>query len=383
MPRLPSRPAALRGLLVAIDGLAIWFLAVVIASYSTTTAVSTDAGGLTMAIVDIMRSWMQTPTMEVLELTAYAGLALVAFGPVWYWVIKPIKQLLGRSSAQTSVSDERFTFDEDPTASTTDLVFVNSDPVAADSQQMTLDGTLHPSSDWSSRLFDGGKTQPRLHSPTRIPGGDFLRGSGSPDGVSDDESEDDFSLEDILVEARYQTSDGKPDGSEEVKASISRRDSVASNGGTREQDVADAASSGDTVASPSEFQQDASGGEGSTAPDGDVNGGTSGELSHDEASDSNAPTAQPDDPIEMLTEVVETSRGRIETITEKISQPSEDSSAAVAEEALADIRHNTDDTRRSIQQRVPDAERSFAVDIEAMRADQERLETTLVTELSD
>lgn len=82
-PRETIDRATLRaGVLVSLNGLSLWFLAVLVDVYTA------DAGlpwrstrGFGRGLVDHTRGWMLDPGLGVLEAVGYLGLALFVAGP--------------------------------------------------------------------------------------------------------------------------------------------------------------------------------------------------------------------------------------------------------------------------------------------------------------
>lgn len=89
MPWLRDRASVRRGLIVALDGLAIWLLAIVLAAYVDPGSVAGSSGSLVTTAVDTTRLWVTTPGTGSFEVLAIAGLAVTALSPLWYGVVRP------------------------------------------------------------------------------------------------------------------------------------------------------------------------------------------------------------------------------------------------------------------------------------------------------
>lgn len=82
-----------RGALCVVDGLALWFTALLIHIYQHpaewNVARSAPASLLTRAASTTLE-WTARPTGTPSEVTAYLGGALLVVGVGWYWLLRPL-----------------------------------------------------------------------------------------------------------------------------------------------------------------------------------------------------------------------------------------------------------------------------------------------------
>lgn len=175
MAARPGRSALRRGLIVALDGLAVWLLAVVLAAYTDAGSVagSGTGSGLLATAVDTTSRWAATPGVGGFELLVYVGMAATVLGPLWYGIGRPVAGRLGlvRSIGDPDRRREGFQYDHSSSA-TRD----GANPVVRHRRSTgaagtdTLTGGSPDGLQWVSDLFD----------PEHAPG-EFLRGGSGRD----------------------------------------------------------------------------------------------------------------------------------------------------------------------------------------------------------
>lgn len=109
MPWVPDRKALGRSLLCVLDGIALWFLAILAAAYAAENELpwATVNAFLTSATYHT-QYWLFSPGLTGFELIVYAGFFLIGFGPLWYLVAKPLSRKFTR---QVSTLDPEETSD--------------------------------------------------------------------------------------------------------------------------------------------------------------------------------------------------------------------------------------------------------------------------------
>ncbi len=76
------------GVYAAIEGLALWVVAIFLATYHATGSfVRSD---MYTSIVEAMSAWRAAGAVGLYELLGYAGLTLAVAGPLWMWAGKPL-----------------------------------------------------------------------------------------------------------------------------------------------------------------------------------------------------------------------------------------------------------------------------------------------------
>lgn len=178
-----------RGLLIALNGLAIWLLAIILSGYAS-GSIDTAGAGLPALVTGTMQTWIQSPQLGVWQLAAYAGIAIAVVGPAWFWVVGPASEALrGRDSAQSggggqepSAATEQVTDGGDseidafePIAAATDRIF-SADP-----------GSRQTEREFALLEAVGPQNGPLV--PQR-PAGDFLRSSSGRDAAGEGDKGD-------------------------------------------------------------------------------------------------------------------------------------------------------------------------------------------------
>lgn len=100
-----SKTTLRRGLIITLNGVALWFLAVLANAYlsdpdppwQSVTDFLVDAWTYTFA-------WLFTPRASVVASLAYLGIALVVSGPLWYGLRPLLPEELGDLVGETDVS---------------------------------------------------------------------------------------------------------------------------------------------------------------------------------------------------------------------------------------------------------------------------------------
>lgn len=173
MQRLLARTGVRRGLLVALDGLAIWLLAIVLAAYVAPKSVAGGGGSLLSRSVETTRLWVETPGVGAFELVAYAGLAVTVVGPLWYLVGRPVavNPRRDRSTDDHARDGDGFRYDPPSTSARGGAGPAGRDPRPLGAPRTSLPGRGGP---------DGLRRVADLFDPEPPPGG-FLRGAGGSD----------------------------------------------------------------------------------------------------------------------------------------------------------------------------------------------------------
>lgn len=79
------------GLLVALDGLALWFLGFILAAYNSTDALPWASGAaLFQQAGEFTRQLGDSPLAGPPEILASIGLGLLVIGPTIDWIVRPL-----------------------------------------------------------------------------------------------------------------------------------------------------------------------------------------------------------------------------------------------------------------------------------------------------
>lgn len=87
----PDGSLILRGVIVVLDGVALWFIAILYAAYSSGAALPW------FSFTDFLISarlytltWVTTRAYHPPAVLMYGGFLLIGVGPLWYWLVKPV-----------------------------------------------------------------------------------------------------------------------------------------------------------------------------------------------------------------------------------------------------------------------------------------------------
>lgn len=383
MSRVGGWRAIRRGAIVALDGLAIWLLAVLLATYTHVRAANAVDGSFYRLTIEIMRSWTRSPTVEALELAAYAGLALVVVGPFWYWVVHPVKAYLtgegGQPSGETDAAVESndaggFEFADEASGEASITASDDMDPLTAEFDRVVSGAHRGRPPDWASVLFDGGEPPSGAIRPRAVPEGDFLRSPGSTETDRDDSPSTNVSLEDILVQ---------PGNDQPVEAASAPQQTgveateVVSNGGARDQEPVEGPSEDDSHLETRQAS-DVSDGAAEDEPE-----GAATDRTREGAGRSTERDSETMDPVEAIGEAVDTAREKVDTVSERLVQPSMDSSVAAAKTDIADIRRQSDAFNRSLRGRIHEDRQTIGEEVKLARREQDRIESGFESLLGD
>lgn len=321
-----------RGLILALDGLAVWTLAIVLSTYLSSTAISVVDGNLIQYTGGIMRSWIETPAMGVFELTAYAGLSLAVIGPMWYWVIHPLKKWAGTGPEDTESDSDEFVFSAERSESDSAAGLDEPDPLTTEYQRIIRHSRQVESLDWASTLFaaNGSQSAP----PVAIPEGDFLRSPGGRE-ASDSDGGDESGGDDLVAKVQYSREDHESASERDHGASIEA--AVVPNGGT-------------DIEEPIE------------------------DPARTDADDVSEQPEAPIDPTEAIGDALAGAREKTDAWSDSLTNGHADAGVDTSA-AIADIRDSAHASLRATRRELPDEARPFQADIEAVRASQQQLES--------
>lgn len=182
MGRSRIRSNLRRSLIVVVDGLAVWALAILLASHAAEPSAAGDGQTALVALTGTMHGWLATPGVGPFEGAAYVGLAIAAVGPVWYWLVQPVGAALRRRPDEKREPPAEFEFDVRselgaPSKSATRLR--SSFARRIEPGQPDWTGSV----DWVDTLFDGEPPTHRDPAQAARTQGDLLRApGGSPPG---------------------------------------------------------------------------------------------------------------------------------------------------------------------------------------------------------
>lgn len=82
-----SRDQFRRGLIVTLDGLSLWFLAIVATTYLSGSALPWQSvGEFLVSFRTHTVAWLSAPHVNLIAGLAYLGMTMTVVGPAWYWV---------------------------------------------------------------------------------------------------------------------------------------------------------------------------------------------------------------------------------------------------------------------------------------------------------
>lgn len=79
-----------RGLLIGLDGVALWTVAILSTGYFTRSTPWSSVFGVIESTNAYWWRWVNSTGIEFFEAVAYLGLAVTVLGITWYWVCRPI-----------------------------------------------------------------------------------------------------------------------------------------------------------------------------------------------------------------------------------------------------------------------------------------------------
>lgn len=160
----------LSGAIVAIEGLAVWVVAIFLESLRATGWIIWPGADMYTTAVGTMLVWLTSWPPGAFELLGYFGLAVAIGGPAWFWIAKPTLTIMERRTTKRGSDRHSASADGRPWKDT-DWIPATESP--AESRQWDEDAD---SSAWISSTLDSNPSQP--DSPREaLARGDFLRGS--------------------------------------------------------------------------------------------------------------------------------------------------------------------------------------------------------------
>ncbi len=374
MRGLLARPTVRRGLIVALDGLALWLLAFVLAAYADPGSVAGASGGLVPAAIDTTLRWATTPGVGGFELLAYAGLAVATLGPLWYWVGRPgvRRGWLGRLQRALGRRGDGFRFDQPATSDRGRASTPGYDRGPADGSDLgRAAGADHRGRDRLAELFDSGPG----------PGGHPHDGAGR----SADDAEPS-----TAVDGRPADGAADPDAAptDEIVVAMDERDeamgveiTVGADDAAGSTDAAGTGTGGD-VASPADGT--AIGANGDPADEGSVDEDAAGPAgdrpggptARPATADEGAPARWTDEVAAAIDEVrsgVMASRKRIEPVTDRIAATADGSEREGLRRGLVSVAGAADDATGALRAFDPD-EPPIIRRVPELRASQRRIE---------
>lgn len=182
MSRTRTRSALRRSLIVVLDGLAIAVLAVLMASYARDATLADGAVGLLAVAETTVRGWLATPGIGPFEGAALLGLAIVAWGVLWYGVGRPVLGRIRRVGEREPERDPVGGFEFGPAeAGATSARSGGRSPFAPPRSD---DGQGSGSARWTQAVFDHAPAPSRSPVHDALAAGDFYRSSSRNDAVS-------------------------------------------------------------------------------------------------------------------------------------------------------------------------------------------------------
>lgn len=225
-----SRRGIRRGLLIALNGLAIWLLAIILSGYAS-GSIETAGAGLPALVTGTMQAWIQSPQAGVWQLAAYAGIAIAVVGPAWFWVVGPASEALReRDSTQTVGGDTEPSAAAEQVTDGGDSDIDAFEPIAAATDRIF---SADPGSRQSEREFAlleaiGPHNGPLV--PQRS-AGDFLRSSSGRDAAGEGGEGD--SSQPARAKIRYTEPDqATMDENAQIEESVSVSETIEESGAT-------------------------------------------------------------------------------------------------------------------------------------------------------
>lgn len=352
-----TRRRARRGLLALLDGLVIAVLAAVITARSN----GTDVSDLVGATVGVLSTWVGTPGVGTMEAIAYAGFAVAAIGPLWFWVVRSVVGPVRVESLLPSRASGPADLDPSREASPVDRRNERgqiSDGGAVFRTVLADDGESS-GPDWTEDVFGESST------PTMaVPEGDFLRGGSGADPEGSDHGE----RRDVL-RATF-----GPPGDDDTRQSvdISESSSVGSEPDRGTQSAIEVAIGVDPGEEPTPAETEPD--EGPLEAIDDRETETEG-VESDVAAYAEASAGDPAHPLDRLGEQLSDSRAHIGAVEDRLADASAPNGVETAKTALAARTGGVDDTARQLEDELSNRTLRVAEAIAEIRTDQETIES--------
>lgn len=201
-----NRPNVRRGLLIALDGLAIWVLAIILYGYLS-APIEIAGRGLYPLVLDTMTAWVESPGLGVWETAGYVGLVIAIVGPAWYLVARPASQNLTNLDQIGSIVSTVGTLETPMLRSGENQI--EGGYQASNSADLEQIFSANPESrptDWGAEMLTaGGHSGPLI---PEHPTGDFLRSSGGQSLPDDKEETSQDSDHSVHATIRYSEKEG-------------------------------------------------------------------------------------------------------------------------------------------------------------------------------
>lgn len=162
------------GLIVGIEGLAVWVVAIFLASYSATGSITWPGADMYTTSAGTMSAWVSSPGFGGYELLAYFGLLVAVAGPGWFWVGKSVMNRMqgrrtpGMAAIQGAAGRDRAGIEDE-------VDWIPATEIASDSNDEADSG--RPS--WATKVIDADQSSRPDAIEQRLASGDFFRGSGA------------------------------------------------------------------------------------------------------------------------------------------------------------------------------------------------------------
>lgn len=161
---------ALAGVIVAIEGLAVWVVAIFLESLRATGWIIWPGADMYTTAFGTMYTWFTSGPPGPFELLAYFGLAVAIGGPVWFWLMKPTLHIMDRRSTGRQPSGRN------PSSQGSrweDGDWIPAAEIADDTAPEDEEGD---SSSWVTKAFESNPSRPDS-ARAALAKGDFMRGS--------------------------------------------------------------------------------------------------------------------------------------------------------------------------------------------------------------
>lgn len=328
-----------RGLFAAVDGLALWLLAVILAAFVAAPVSEGAADGFVSTVTAVTAHWLATPGVGPFETVAYLGLSIAILGPGWYWALKPFFSEEPRPDGGRRPDEhDSFVFDGEPKRR--ESRSKRNDPEGITRSLMTPTGP----EDWVGELLEG------RAGPAGLPDGDFYRGgtatSEAPSTGTDARSPNLSTVEELGLE---------------LDRAVGEMESVYV------ADVEEARGNHWTVPNTAAF----------------VRAARAGELVEAIADvDVEDRPRERSDPMARLADEVGASRARLERVSNRLRLATDDRSANRAEKAIDDLLEGAHEQLAPLRDHDPAPGVDLASAVAEVRADQRRIEDAFAEALS-
>lgn len=344
----PSRSQVRRSLLVGLNGLAVWVLAVVLESYLSGAVVRFEADFADL-LVGRTVVWLTTPGVGAFELAAYGGLALVFVGPAWYLVGAGRFGLVPRWSGS---SDEPIEFEYDHDTSSGATSGPQQATVSASGRSGNADRMPSASgtAGWIDTVFDDG---PQSRQPSdSLAAGDFYRSSTRPASVQ-----------------RPSPGMGLADGGKPVSEPNTNDDRHTPRAADDDADRS----------RPSEP---------SSEPDGETEDGSASDHEPDRPGIESADPPEPDsgsaDPMVALSETITAQQAAVADVSDRIASATTDDAIEAIGRQLASAPADAGDAiAEAMRTGLDGTTTDLQPTLKAIRADQDRLESAFAAATAD